>query len=265
MPELPEVESYRLLAEKTALGRPVAAVVRVDPRYLRTGPAAALGKAALGQAVVGRRFVAARRTGKLMLLDTDGGPTLGLHFGMTGTLVVDGRAGVDWLLYSSRKEEPRFEPFILRFADGGTLAVRDPRRLGRVDLDPDESRLGIDLLALTCSALRSVLDASRAPLKARLLDQSRLAGLGNLMADEALWRAGLDPARRSGSLTPPEVRRLHRHLLRTASDLLARGGSHTGDLVPARRPGGCCPRDGAGLVSRRVGGRTTWSCPRHQR
>ncbi|MDQ3980243.1 MAG: formamidopyrimidine-DNA glycosylase, partial [Actinomycetota bacterium] len=92
----------------------------------------------------------------------------------------------------------------------------------------------------------------------------RLAGVGNLAADEALWRAGLDPARPAGSLTAAERRRLHRHLRQTLADLLAQGGSHTGDLVPHRRPGGLCPKDGTPLVRRTVGGRTTWSCPRHQ-
>ena len=85
------------------------------------------------------------------------------------------------------------------------------------------------------------------------------------MADEVLWRAGLDPRRPAGGLDERELRRLHRHLRRVADDLLARGGSHLGDVVDARAPGGVCPRDGAGLVRDVVGGRTTWWCPAHQR
>jgi formamidopyrimidine-DNA glycosylase len=96
------------------------------------------------------------------------------------------------------------------------------------------------------------------------MDQARVAGVGNLLADEILWRARLDPARPARTLTPAEVRRLHRHLQGTVEDLIARGGSHTGDLQPERRPGGVCPRDGTPLVRRTVGGRTTWSCPRCQ-
>jgi formamidopyrimidine-DNA glycosylase len=260
VPELPEVESYRQLADKSALRRQIRAVETLDPRYLRGS-----GRSDVGAALTGRRFVAARRIGKLVLLDTDGGPTVGLHFGMTGSLAVDGVEGVDGLLYTPRRVEPGWERFVVRFADGGRLTMRDPRRFGRLELDPDENRLGVDLLALTPASLTKALTTSRAPLKARLLDQSRIAGIGNLIADEALWRSGLDPARPAGSLTAPERRRLHRHLRATTADLMARGGSHTGDFLPARQRDGRCPRDGAPLLRRSVGGRTTFSCPVHQR
>jgi formamidopyrimidine-DNA glycosylase len=151
------------------------------------------------------------------------------------------------------------------FADGALLSVRDPRRLGGVVLDPDEARLGPDMFGLTAGRLGEVLAGSTTAVKARLLDQTRVAGIGNLIADEALWRAGIDPAREAGLLTAAEVRRLHRHLLVTLDVLTERGGSHTGDLFASRGPGGRCPRDGTALVRRTVGGRTTWSCPKHQR
>jgi formamidopyrimidine-DNA glycosylase len=210
-------------------------------------------------------LVTARRIGKLLLLDTDGGVTLGLRFGMTGRLLVDGVAGVDELEYSSVRDEPAWDRVTVHLADGGDLRVRDPRRLGGVVLDPDEGRLGVDARSASPAQLRAALGASAAPLKARLMDQARVAGVGNLVADEALYRAGLDPARPAGSLGPAEHRRLHRALRGTIESLLERGGSHLGDLQPARRPGGTCPRDGTPLVRRTVGGRTTWSCPRHQR
>ena len=142
--------------------------------------------------------------------------------------------------------------------------MRDSRRLGGVTLDPLESKLGPDALAVTLGQLRVALGRSTAPLKARLMDQARLAGVGNLAADEALWRAGLDPRRPAGSLTDNELRRLQRHLRQTMADLLDRGGSHTGDLMPERAVEGVCPKDGAPLVRARVGGRTTWWCPQHQ-
>jgi formamidopyrimidine-DNA glycosylase len=182
---------------------------------------------------------------------------------MTGRLVVDGRAGVDDLIYSSNVANTAWDRFRIRFEGGGDLRIRDPRRLGGVQLDPDESRLGPDARTMTPAQLRRALQ-STAPLKARLMDQTRLAGVGNLIADEALWRAGLDPVRPANSLDGNEARRLHRHVQRTIEDMLDRGGSHTGDLLPHRLPGGVCPRDGAPLVRRTVGGRTTWSCPDHQ-
>ncbi|HET9443398.1 MAG TPA: DNA-formamidopyrimidine glycosylase family protein [Acidimicrobiales bacterium] len=262
MPELPEVEAYRLLAEVRALGRRVAGVDAPDAWFLKGG----IDAGAVAAALADRAFSAARRIGKLLVLETDGGagPSLGLRFGMTGRLVVDGALGVDRLLYSSNRAMPAWDRFTVRFADGGDLRVRDPRRLGGVLLDPEEGRLGVDAAAVTPAGLRAALGASRAPLKARLMDQSRLAGVGNLIADEALWRAGLDPRRPAGSLSAAELRRLHRHLRASVADLIRRGGSHTGDLRPHRGPGGRCPRDGTELRRDTVGGRTTWWCPAHK-
>jgi formamidopyrimidine-DNA glycosylase len=238
----------------------VARVDAPDAWYLKGG----LTAGALTAALDGRGLTAARRIGKLLLLDSDG-PTLGLRFGMTGRLLVDGVPGVDELQHASVRDVPAWDRIVLGFAEGGELRVRDPRRLGGVILDPDEGALGVDAAAVRPAQLRDALAGSTAPLKARLMDQGRLAGVGNLIADEVLYRAALDPARPAGSLGDADVRRLHRHLRATIDDLLERGGSHLGDVIPSRGPGGTCPRDGTPLVRRTVGGRTTWSCPRHQR
>jgi formamidopyrimidine-DNA glycosylase len=177
---------------------------------------------------------------------------------------VDGQSGVDQLVHAPRRHDPAWDRFGLAFEGGGSLVVCDPRRLGGVSLDPDLEGLGPDAATLTPAALAGALRGSTAPLKARLLDQSRLAGIGNLIGDEALWRAGLSPLRPAGSLSANEQRRLHRHLRRTVDDLITRGGSHRGDLMEERHPGGRCPRDGAELTRSTVGGRTTWWCAVHQ-
>jgi formamidopyrimidine-DNA glycosylase len=259
VPELAEVEYYRRLAE-SALDREITKVDASDAWFLKGG----LTGPALRRAVKGRRFTEARRIGKLLLLDTDG-PVVGLRFGMTGVLLVDGSRGIDELVYSSMRDEPAWDRVTFHFADGGDLRIRDPRRLGGVLLDPEEGALGVDAQVITLGGLRAALAGGRIALKARLMDQAKIAGVGNLAADELLWRAGLDPARPAGELTDPEVRSLHRHLRRTFADLVAGGGSHTGALQPHRVPGGRCPRDGTALVRRTIGGRTTWSCPQHQR
>jgi formamidopyrimidine-DNA glycosylase len=255
VPELVEVELYRRLAERT-VGRTIEAVEADDAWFLKRG--------AQPEVVVGETVTGARRVGKLLLLDTTG-PTLGLRFGMTGKLVVDGVAGLAELEYGSNRAEPAWDRFGLRFAGGGHLRIRDPRRLGGVEVDPDTSALGVDALEITPAQLAAALGGSAAPVKARLMDQSRIAGLGNLLTDEALWRAGIDPARPAGSLDAAEVRRLHRHIRATIADLLANGASHLGRLQPARVPGGTCPRDGTPLLRRTIGGRTSYSCPRHQK
>lgn len=269
MPEGLEIEYYRRLAER-GLGRVIASVDAPDGWYLKRG----LSAEVVRDRLVGSRFVAARRQGKLLLLDL-GGPAgerrgddldvLGLRFGMTGVLDVDDEDGVDQLEYSSQRRDPAWIRFAVTFADGGGLRMRDPRRLGGVELDPDLRRLGPDALSLSPSELRRAAAGSAAPIKARLMDQSRVSGLGNLLVDEILWRSGIDPTRPAGTLEDRDLRRLHRHLRGTLADLLDRGGSHTGDLMVSRRRGGLCPRCGTPLDRRTVGGRTTYSCPRHQR
>jgi formamidopyrimidine-DNA glycosylase len=259
MPELLEIESYRRLAE-SAVGREVAAVAAPDGWYLKGG----LTATAIGDALAGRSIVEARRLGKLLLLDLDDGHTLGLRFGMTGRLMVDESVSIERLEYSSARDEQKWDRFGVRFVDGGSLRMRDPRRLGGVFLDPDLDRMGFEASTVTLGQLARVLGTSVAPLKARLMDQSRLAGLGNLLTDEILYRAGLDPARQAGSLSPTELRRLHRVIRRTLDQLGDRGGSHTGDFQVARVAGATCPRDGAPIQRRIVGGRATYSCPAHQ-
>jgi formamidopyrimidine-DNA glycosylase len=256
VPEMIEIELYRQLAERT-VGRTIREVVAPDAWFLKGVTAAELA-----DVLTGREITAADRHGKLLLLRA-GPVTVGLRFGMTGRLVIDGDAAIDVLEYGTRRVDPRWDRFGLRL-DTGSLVISDPRRLGGVQLEPDVGELGPDALSISLRQLRAALDGSRAPLKARLLDQSRVAGLGNLLVDEILWRAGLDPARAAGSLDDPEVRRLHRTIRSTVARLLAAGGSHLGRLQASRARGGRCPLDGATLQRRRIGGRTTYSCPVHQ-
>lgn len=261
MPEILEAETARRLIEARALGRAIAAVHAPDAWFLKRG----LTPAAARSALPGHRLVEARRRGKLLLVDTDcAGPTLALHLGMSGRVVIDGEAAGDPLLYAANGDAPAWCRFGLRFADGGALYLRDPRRLGAVELDPDEARLGVDAFALRLPELRRVLGGSRAPVKAVLMDQARIAGLGNLLTDEVLFRAGIDPARRAASLAPDEQRVLARAISTTLRTLQRRGGSHTGDHMVARQPDGRCPKDGAPMLRRTIGGRTTYSCSMHQ-
>lgn len=257
MPEMIEVELYRRVADR-AVGRRIRAVEAPDAWFLKRVDARTIGRALRGRTVTGTR-----RIGKLLLLDTDG-PTVGLRFGMTGRLSVDGDGPVEELEYGSSRDLPEWDRFGLRFEGGGRLRMNDPRRLGGVILEPDLGALGPDALSVTLRDFRGVLAGSEAPLKARLLDQARLAGLGNLLVDETLFRAGIDPARSAGSLDDATVARLHEQVRATVGDLLAKGGSHLGRLQAARVRGGLCPRDGAPLLRRTIGGRTTYSCPGHQ-
>jgi formamidopyrimidine-DNA glycosylase len=259
VPEILEVEAARQVLEARALHRPIDSVFTPDTWFLKRGTTAE----ALRDALDGRQFVAARRRGKLMLVDVDDGGVLGLHLGMSGRVVVDGDAAGDPLVYASNRPEAAWHRFGLAFVDSGQFFLRDPRRLGGVELEPDESRLGPDALSLTRAQLDRALAARRAPVKAVLMDQARIAGLGNLLADEALWRAGIDPARPAVAVDANERAALHRAIRSTLRTLGRRGGSHTGDLP--RSLDEPCPRDGAALRRTKVGGRTTYWCPAHQR
>jgi formamidopyrimidine-DNA glycosylase len=268
VPEILEVETARALLDARALHREIATVYAPDAWFLKRG----LTPRGVRAALRGQAFTAARRRGKLILVDFDEAGSvperargvLGLHLGMSGRVLVDDEAAGDPLLYASNKPDAAWHRFGVTFTDGGTMFLRDPRRLGAVELDPDEDRLGPDAFDLTLAQLRRITGRSRAPIKAVIMDQSRIAGLGNLLCDEALWRAGIDPARVADDLADDEVKRLHRAIRDTLRILGRRGGSHTGDLTSARGPGLHCPRDGAPLLRRTIGGRTTYSCPRHQ-
>jgi len=243
------VERARLTIESRALHRRIAEVEDADTWVCRPH---APGE--IGAALRGRELSTVHRLGKSMWVETGGGPALGLHLGMTGVILID--------------EEPHpgvWDRFALGFEDGGRLALRDRRRLGRAVLEPDLSNLGPDAGEIGREEFRRRVGRGSAPLKARLMDQGVLAGVGNLLADEALWRAGLHPLRVAGEVSDAEVDRLRRALRRTIRDAIRKGGAHTGRLIPHRTPGGACPSCGTALERATVGGRTTWWCPAEQR
>lgn len=262
MPEGVEIEIYRRAAE-AALNRPIRTVDANDEWFCKDGATPEELVATLTDA----SFGAARRRGKLLILDVDtsgGAERLGLRFGMTGRIIVDDQAPIDSLEYSSDRNDPAWDRFAVHFHDGGSLRIRDPRRLGGVSLDPDEAALGADAFSITSAELARRVFVGDVAVKSRLLDQARVAGIGNLIADETLWRACIDPAAPAGSLDSNARRRFLRHLRAVLDDFLRDGGSHTGRLQPARQRGGTCPKDGTPLDRRTIGGRTTFSCPLHQ-
>ncbi len=260
MPELPEVERARALIERAALRRRIVAVEDGDTFVCRPH---APGE--LSDALVGRELTAAHRRGKAMWIDTSGdGPILGMHLGMAGRIVVDDAEAGDPKPAGENGRPARWDRFVLHFADGGRLVLRDRRRLGRVRLEPDLDAVGPDAATVSREAFRTRVGRGTAPLKARIMDQSVLAGVGNLLADEALWRARLSPLRAAGELDAAELDRLRRELRAAVRSAIRQGGVHTGALIAHRRREGRCPRCGTGLQRATVGGRTTWWCPAEQ-
>ena len=267
MPELPEVESARAVIERNGLRRRIADVDDSDTLVCRPH---APGE--IRHALLGCELVTAMRQGKSMWCQTDlapGAVTLGIHLGMSGKIVIADASGheVDGGDYWEGRRLPgdyRWARFTLFFADGGRLMLVDPRRLGRVRLNPPVRQLGPDAQLITPAQFRAALAGSTAPVKARLMDQGRIAGIGNLLADEILWRARLHPARAAGSLTAPEQARLLRATRYAIRDALRDGGVHALTIIPYRRRGGTCPRDHAPMRTGAVDGRTSWWCPAEQ-
>ncbi len=246
MPELPEAERARRTLE-SALGRRIVAVDDRDSYVCRPH---APGE--IAAALTGHALAAAHRRGKFMWLETDDGPVLGLHLGMAGRIVVD------------PDDRSRWDRFTIEFEDGGRLVLRDKRRLGRAVLNPDFSHVGPDAALVGRDEFRRRIGAGRAPIKARLLDQKAISGIGNLLADEILWQARISPLRRTSDLSEDELDLLRRATRAAVRSAIRKGGAHTGRFVEARERDGVCPRDGHPLERARVGGRTTYWCPECQ-
>lgn len=271
MPELPEVESARVVIERAALGRRIVAVDDSDTYVCRPHL-----PGEIASALVGRRLTVARRRGKSMWCETSSvgrsrtsGPLLGIHLGMSGKIVIADRDakeidGGDYWERGRAAGDYRFSRFSLTFADGGELHLLDPRRLGRVRLDPPLSELGPDAATITPVQMRAALAHGTAPVKARLLDQHAVAGIGNLLADQILWLARLNPGRPVRELERADVDRLVRATRRAVSVSLRNGGVHALSLVPYRHRDALCPRDRAPMARSTVGGRTSWWCSREQ-
>lgn len=252
MPEGLEAEIFARAA-RAVVGRRVASIV-VDPLC---GDRDQLGM------LVGAKVTRVRRHGKHVLVDTTKG-ALGMHFGMTGRLIVDGAAAIEKLEYGARRDDPAWDRLIVRF-DDGEMRVSDPRRFSRHRIDPVLD-LGVDLLA-PVGEIAAALDGvarRRGPVKGVLLDQRVIAGLGNLCVDEVLFHAGVDPSTPMREVADRDA--LAEVIGEMMPSMLTAGGSHTGDTGPGHREGdGRCALDGTPLVRSTVAGRATVSCPMHQR
>ena len=228
MPELPEAERARQTLEQV-LGRRIAGVDDRDTYVCRPH-----SPGEIADALVGHELVSAHRRGKFLWLETDDGPTLGLHLGMAGKIVLEDGADV-----------PRWDRFAVAFEDGSRFALRDKRRLGRAVLNPDFSHVGPDAALVSREEFRRRIGTGRAPVKARLLDQKWISGVGNLLADETPL-AGADLASPTGVVA-------HRRRSRPPAPGAARG--HPLGDPPGRRPHGTIhsrPRAGRSMPPRRT-------------
>lgn len=206
MPELPEVERGRVIAERACAGKTIKKVYAAQDDIVFDG----VTPRTFASTLKGRRVERVRRKGKQLWMELDQGPHPLFHFGMTG----------DFLTYESESDRHRFCKVELLMDDGTRLGMKNARRLGRIKLrddppnEPPISKLGFDPLAdpPTPSAFIEMLGQRRGVLKGLLLNQSFAAGVGNWIADEVLYQSGIAPDRQADSLSDEEAKLLHRKL-----------------------------------------------------
>ena len=285
MPELPEVETIRRQLEPELLGRRIDQLEVLDPRWSRP-----VAPRTLAAAVGGRRIAGLGRRGKYLLLRLDRDQTLVMHLRMTGNvLLVEGEEVLDpsqgrRLFEAESSTSRRHLRARFRLDDGREIWFTDPRRFGEAFLLDDEGlaarfegRLGIEPFSeeFTPEALGAVAAGRTAPLKSFLLDQAGVAGVGNIYADEALFRARLHPLSPAGSMRPEHQRALRDGIRDALRAGIEGGGASIDDFLDARgqrgsmqeeflvhtREGEPCPRCGAEIARIVVGGRSTYYCP----
>jgi formamidopyrimidine-DNA glycosylase len=258
MPELPDVETFRRYVDSTSLHQCIVDCELDATRMLKGARAEEVR-----DALIGRRFAATGRRGKFLFVRIDEAPWLVLHFGMTGFLSY----------FKAEGDAPGHTRLLVGFDNGYRLAGIWRRRLGRIDLADDvdafaeANDLGPDAFEpeLDRGTLAAMLRDRRGGLKSALMDQSFIAGIGNVYSDEILFQAGLAPNAPASALSDDQLDALHRslrHVLATAIERRADPQRLPSSwLLPRREEGAHCPRCGAELAHRQVAGRTAWYCP----
>ncbi len=270
MPELPEVECVRRSLAPHLVGRTIARTRVTLPKLARPHPKT------LRQGLAGRTITDTQRHGKLLILPLSGGAFWTIHLGMTGQLIC-----------SPRRPNAKHIHITISFQDHGPrLYFRDLRQFGFMAFCPDLSSLqtgslasfGPDALKISPQELAQRLAPRRAPIKTLLLNQHILAGVGNIYADEALFRARISPLTRPIDLHPQQLLQLHQAIQQTLHEAIARGGSSVRNFVDARgragtfqhqhnvyrRTGQPCPRCQTPISRITLGGRSTHFCPHCQ-
>jgi formamidopyrimidine-DNA glycosylase len=260
MPELPEVETFKRYLDSTSLHQRITNV-EVRDAYVLKG----VTSRELARRLNGHRFENSRRHGKHLFVRAADELWLRLHFGMTGSL--------DYLDHG--QAAPRTTRVIFRFADNCRLSFDDQRKFGEIELikDVDEflqkRHLGPDALEISFSQFKAILRKHRGAVKAILLNQQLIAGIGNLYADEILFRARMQPATQAGVLRDKDLRCLFRATRYVLEKAIALKTDYNrlpkSWLLTQREKGGRCPRCGGALKSATISGRTSWFCAHCQK
>jgi formamidopyrimidine-DNA glycosylase len=261
MPELPDVEYYRVYLDATALHKRIETVEVRAPRILE-----GVTEAELRSVLAGRAFRSTRRHGKYLFAEIDGGAGewLVMHFGMTGRLAY----------FKDIEDDPEHDRLRFGFENGYFLAFVNQRKLGHIALAEspeafaERKELGPDALSISREEFMAGLEERRGSVKATLMNQKVLAGIGNIYADEILFQAGVHPKVPVDSLDEDVRGRLYSvmgDVLHTAIATMRHHEDFPGSfLIPRRHEGGVCPLDGTPLKTLEISGRKAYFCPEHQ-
>lgn len=270
MPELPEVETIRRDLEKELVGHKIVDLWYDVPKMLQPSPEVV-------ERVVGRHFVSAGRIGKLLLLGIENDGTIGIHLKLSGRLFIRKQSDPD----------DKFTHVVFKLEDGRELRFSEVRKFGYVKLIENASELkkitseyGPEPFtkAYTLAVLKELLSKSARMVKVLLLDQKKLAGVGNIYADEALWYAKIHPETPGNKVSEKQIEALYRGVIEALEkgiedrgtslddylDLYGQTGNHAANLKVFRQEGKLCSRCGTKIVKIRVGGRGTHYCPNCQ-
>lgn len=260
MPELPDVEMFKRYLDATSLHQRIDDVDVQNAYILKDVTAQELARG-----LKGLRFESSRRHGKHLFVRTDHELWLRLHFGMTGSLQY----------FKNDEQAPRHTRVLFVFANDHRLAFDDQRQFGQVGLleDVDEylekRALGPDALDLDLGTFRKILGSRRGAVKSILMNQELIAGIGNIYADEILFRVRMHPATEISHLGDKALTKLFRATLYILEKAIAAKADVNqmprSWLLPHRGKGGKCPRCGRKLRSAKIGGRTAWFCPHCQK
>ena len=258
MPELPEVEVRLRYFRRMALGRKIERATVTAPGMIKSS-----GAAAFVRGLRGRRFIEASRRGKYLIVNLDDGRSLILHFGMGG----------DLHYYDEPAERPNYTRIDFRLEGGARLAFTCPRKICRVMLVDDPTSvpalrdMGLEPLdrVFTLARLHRLIEENpQRQIKPLLMDQSKIAGVGNIYADQILFEASVRPDRRASSLAEEEIRLLHRQtrrVLRRAIPIAAEEDFPRDFLVSLNAGGASCRRCRHEIERKKIGGRTAYFCP----
>jgi formamidopyrimidine-DNA glycosylase len=262
MPELPEVEVRLRYLRRTVLGRRIERAIVTAPGIIKSSSAAAFARG-----LVGRRMIDASRRGKYLIVALDDGRALILHFGMGG----------DLHYYRNHSDKPDYTRIEFRLDDGWRLAFTCPRKICRVMLVDDISTVPalrvmgpepLDRQFSLARFARLVEDTPRRQIKSLLMDQSKVAGVGNIYADQILFEASVRPDRVAQTLSEEEIKRIHRETRRTlrrAIPIAAEEDFPRDFLVSLSSSESSCRRCGSAIERKKIGGRTAYFCPNCQK